>query len=241
VEISDVTGGEVYAVCWRLWRGLCFWCLGALADAERLLGGIASIDAAMGVASSMRRFALSWIHADRGALDDARALAAELAEHGHAHHNRLEESRGCWALGEVLRRTGDLDAADRELAAALTMAVPLEQPGVLASLARLRLAQGRAAEAREAAEDAFATAEAIGGYGMFRGAFLRLTRAEALHATGALDAARAAIADARARLLAIAGTIEDPAYRRSFLEAVPENARTLALAGDWLGEPAPIA
>jgi hypothetical protein len=141
----------------------------------------------------------------------------------------------------MLRRTGELDAADRELAAALAMAVPLEQPGVLASLAALRLAQGRAGEAREAAEDGFARARAMDGCGMFRGVFLRLTRAEALHATGALDAARAAIADARAGLLAIAEPIRDPAYRRSFLEAVPENARTLALARTWLGEPAPVS
>jgi tetratricopeptide (TPR) repeat protein len=240
VAISDVTGGEVYALSWRLWRGLCYWSLGALADAERLLGEIVAIDTAMGVASSLRRFALSWVYADRGALDAARALATALAEHGHAQHNPLEESRGRWALGEVLRRAGDLDGADRELAAALAMAVPLERPGVLGSLAALRLAQGRAAEALAAAEDAFATAEAIGGYPMFRGVFLRLTRAEVFHATGALDSARAAIADARARLLAIAGTIEDPAYRASFLE-VPENARTLARARAWLDEPPPIA
>jgi hypothetical protein len=241
VAIADMTGGELYAACSRLWRGLCSWCLGAIADAERLLEGLAAADSTMGIGCALRRFALSWLHADRGELDTARALAAELANYGHAHRNRLEESRGRWALGEALRRTGDLDAADRELAAALAMAVPLEQPGVLASLAALRLAQGRAAEALTAAEDAFATAAAIGGYTMFRGAFLRLTRAEALHATGALDAARAAIADARARLLAIADTIEDPAYVAGFLESVPENARTLALARAWLGEPAPTA
>jgi hypothetical protein len=239
--IVDATGGgAVYDVSWRLWRGLCAWCLGAVADAERLLVGVASIDASMSVASSLRRVALAWIHADRGELDAARALAVELAEHGRTRHNPIEESRGRWVLGEVLRRAGDLDAAERELAAALAMAVPLEQPGVRASLAALRIAQGRAAEAAATAEEAFAAAEAIGGYGLFRGGFLRLVRAEALHAAGALDAARAAIAGARARLLAIAGTIEDPAYRRSFLEA-PENARTLALARAWLGEPAPDA
>jgi hypothetical protein len=230
VAIADMTGGEIYVECSRMWRGLCFWCLGAVADAERLLGGIAVVDAKMGMGSALRRFALSWIYADRGAFDAARALATELSEDGRAGHNLLDESRGRWVLGEVLRRAGDLDGADRELAAALAIAVPLEQPGVRASLAVLRLAQGRTQEALGAAEDAFATAERIGGYGLFRGVFLRLTRAEALHAAGALDAARAAIADARARLLAMAGTIEDPAYRASFLGEVPENARTLALA-----------
>jgi hypothetical protein len=234
--VEATGGGAVYDVSWRLWRGLCSWCLGAVADAERLLVGVASIDASMSVASSLRRVALAWIHADRGDLDTARTLAAELAEQGRAHKNPLEESRGRWTLGEVLRRAGDLEAADRELAAALAMTVPLEQPALLATLAQLRLAQGRAAEAAATAGDAVARAEALGGYGLFRGGSLRLTRAEALHATGDREAARAAIAEARARLLAVADTIADPAYRASFLE-VPENARTLALARAWLGEP----
>jgi hypothetical protein len=77
---------------------------------------------------------------------------------------------------------------------------------------------------------------------MFRGAYKRLVHAEALHATGAHDAARHAIARARARLLAIADKIADPGYRASFLSGVPENARTLALAAAWqiAPEPPPI-
>ena len=63
---------------------------------------------------------------------------------------------------------------------------------------------------------------------------IRLAHAEALHATGAHDAARRAIADARARLYTIADKIADPTYKTSFLEDVPENARTLALASAWL-------
>ena len=84
-----------------------------------------------------------------------------------------------------------------------------------------------------------ARCQAMGGCGMFRGAFVRLTHAEALHATAALDAAALAIAGARAHLLAIADKITDPDYQASFLESVPENARTLALADAWRGDPAP--
>jgi hypothetical protein len=79
----------------------------------------------------------------------------------------------------------------------------------------------------------------MAGCGVFRGAFVRLAHAEALHATSAHDAARRAIADARARLLVIADKIADPGYKASFLERVPENARTLALAHAWLGDTAP--
>jgi hypothetical protein len=39
-------------------------------------------------------------------------------------------------------------------------------------------------------------------------------------------------------VVANAGKIGDPDLRRSFLEAAPENARTLALAAQWLAEPA---
>jgi tetratricopeptide (TPR) repeat protein len=186
------------------------------------------------VASSLRRFGLAWLLADRGALEPARALATQLAEYGHAHHNPLEEARGRWVLAEVLHRSGELDAAEREIEIARGMAVPLELPGVLGTRAAILLSQGRAEDARAAAEDAVARCAAIGGCGMFRGAAVRLAHAEALHACGALDAARAAIADARARLRAIAARIPDPAYRRSFLEDVPENARTFARARAWL-------
>jgi hypothetical protein len=78
----------------------------------------------------------------------------------------------------------------------------------------------------------------MGGCGLFRGALVRLVHAEALHASGAQDAARRAIGDAAARLGAMAGRISDPDYRRSFLEDVPENARTLTLARAWLPQEA---
>ena len=80
---------------------------------------------------------------------------------------------------------------------------------------------------------------AIGGCGMFRGSFVRLAHAEALHATGAHEAARRAIADARVRLITIADRIPDPERRNSFLDGVPENARTLALAQSWIGDAPP--
>jgi hypothetical protein len=57
--------------------------------------------------------------------------------------------------------------------------------------------------------------------------------AEALHATGNTEAARAAIEVARASLLARAAKIKDPSWRASFLDRVPENARTLELARQW--------
>lgn len=70
---------------------------------------------------------------------------------------------------------------------------------------------------------------------------IRLTFAEALAAHGDLPAARAAFREARERLLRRAAKVGDPALRRSFLERVPENARTMARARELLGEPEPAA
>jgi tetratricopeptide (TPR) repeat protein len=232
--LYDMTNSERIFLNMQMFRALNLWYLGAFAAAERILDAIVAADESLGPASSLRRLTLSWLLADRGTLDQARIVATELREYGKTHRNPLDEGRGCWVLGEVLRRIGDLEGAEREIGVALEMAAPLERPGVLATLSALRLTQGRAGDALTAAEDAVARCLTMGGCGMFRGVFVRLARAEALHATGAHDAARRAIADARVQLLRIADRIDDPAYRQSFLDCVPENARTLALARMWL-------
>jgi hypothetical protein len=239
--IFDVIGGEPVFLNMQVFRGMNLWSLGAFEPGRRILDDIVAADTGLGPASSLRRFCLSWLLADTGALDAARALATQLCEYGHAHRIPLEESRGRWVLAEVLRRAGDLEGAQRELEIALGMATPLERPGVLATLSVLRLAQGRASEALAAAEDAVSRCIAMGGCGMFRGALVRLAHAEALHATGDLAAARRAIADARTHLIAIADKICDPAYRQGFLDNVPENVRTMALARAWLDDPTPSA
>jgi hypothetical protein len=65
-------------------------------------------------------------------------------------------------------------------------------------------------------------------------AFVRLVHAQALDARGERGEAARVIAAARDRLLQRAANIDDAPLRRSFLENVPENARTLELAARWL-------
>jgi len=237
--IFEATGGELKFINLHLYCGLNLWFLGALPEAQHHLEQIVALDDMLSLVGYLRRFALAWLLADRGALDQARALADQLSEFGRARQSALEEARGRWVLAEVLRRAGELDAAEHAIAVALRNLVPLEQPGALGTLAALRLAQGRPDDALVVAEEAVARCIAMGGCGIFRGAFVRLTHAEALNATGAHDAARRAIAEARAHLFAIADRIADPVFERSFLESVPENARILELARAWVGEPAP--
>jgi hypothetical protein len=91
------------------------------------------------------------------------------------------------------------------------------------------LARARPAEAFEAARTAMQLLEQMGGIDGGE-AIIRLSWAEALAATGDVPQARRALDTARARLKAIAEKIGDPALRRQFLEQVPDNARTFALA-----------
>jgi eukaryotic-like serine/threonine-protein kinase len=239
LAIYEVIGGEHNLLLAQLFLGANRFFLGASASAEEMLRGLAAADTTLGMGSSLRRVLLALLLAERGAFDEAREIASQLAERGRANGFALEAARGGWALAEALRRAGDMGGAERELGLALPIMVPLELPGALATQAALRLAQGRAGDALAAAEDGLARFRAAGGCGFFRGGCLRLVHAEALHATGAHVAARAAIGEAKARVLAIADRIGDPAYRRSFLEDVPEVARTLALALAWLGDPTP--
>jgi hypothetical protein len=224
----------------RVFEGMGLWCLGAPVAAEQILSSLpAFVDTALATASASRRFSLAWLRAERGAFEEARLSATQLRDFGREHRAPLDEGRGCWVLAEVLRRAGDAEGAEREIQAALALfqaTSHLDYPGALGTLAALRLSQGRAAEALAAAEEAVACSEAIGGgCSMLRGAFVRLTHAEALHEAGAHDAARAAIKKARERLLAIAASIAEPDYKKSFLENVPENARTFGSRSGEIG------
>jgi hypothetical protein len=109
---------------------------------------------------------------------------------------------------------------------------PMQMPA-RATLADVLLARGRPAEALAEASLAMTLLTSLGKVEEGE-AHVRLCHAEALQATGDHAAARAAIAGARDRLLEAAARIDDATRRTSFLENVPENASTLALAQAWL-------
>jgi hypothetical protein len=104
----------------------------------------------------------------------------------------------------------------------------------LANLADLLLARGRAAEARAAADEAARILYALAGVEEGE-ALIRLVHALSLEATGDPRGAEAAIVEARRRLLERAGRINDTRLRRSFLDHIPENARTLQMANRLKG------
>jgi eukaryotic-like serine/threonine-protein kinase len=194
-------------------------------------------DEEFGPISWLRTFLLIEVLIDRGAMVDARLEATKMIEAGRARQNPLQEGRARAALADLLCRCGDLGPAEDQAHAALPLlsTLPLDHLAATATLAAIRLARGGIGEALTAAEQVLSRYETLRAFG-FKGAFARLIRAEALRAAGSAERARAAITDARDRLLANAAKIGDPAYQKTFLENGPENARTLALARAWLGE-----
>jgi eukaryotic-like serine/threonine-protein kinase len=131
-------------------------------------------------------------------------------------------------LAMILRRLAEPDAAAEQVigAADLLLGCPSDRTMALAVLSAVRLDQGRSAEALAFAREAYPATQRAPAY---TSALIRLARAEALAATDEA-AAVAAFTEARDELLAQAARIGDPALRASFLERVPQNVRTLALA-----------
>ncbi|MBX3270106.1 MAG: protein kinase [Sandaracinaceae bacterium] len=161
-----------------------------------------------------------------GAEAERRAIE-ELRAGGHA---RLEAGSRVY-LARILELGGELDAALREALAAveqLREVAPPLRPLAFATLASVHLRRGEPAEALAAAREAMGAESIEAGESL-----VRLAYAEALHAGGQRAEARAAIAEAAARLRERADKIHDAGYRDSFLTRVPENARTLALAAAW--------
>ena len=100
-----------------------------------------------------------------------------------------------------------------------------------AQLARSLVAAGEVGEGSQQADRIAELLEQVGGVTEGE-ALARLTLAEAWHAAGKAEALDVA-ARARERLLERARQIHDRARRESFLGAVPEHARTLALFDVW--------
>jgi tetratricopeptide (TPR) repeat protein len=205
--------------------------LGYYDEAERLL-----IDAMRGAVQmdlvSVRSFVrhnYGYVLLRLGRLDEAERMEREaIVSYEKAGDERLlSGSRQYLAL--VLLAKNDLDGAAREARLALaTCNDAAFRTYALASLAQVLLARGEHTEALEAARESAEHVDASPA----EEAEIRLAYAEALEASHAHDEARTVIALARDRILARAAKIPLK-YRDSFLERVPEHARTVALAAAW--------
>ncbi|WP_437521775.1 AAA family ATPase [Sorangium sp. So ce726] len=179
---------------------------------------------------------LAQVLAYRGQLAEARMLTEAGATPSlEARGARVVVISRC-CLARIALAAGDLETAEREARAAISLVPDVPTLGVqaFAVLARVLLRIGRIEEAVRTAVEANATLASFGTIEEGE-SFVRLTYAEALSASGRHDEAAVAIAAARTALLARAEKLGDPAWRERFLQHVPDNARTLELARRWLG------
>jgi hypothetical protein len=207
--------------------------LGAPERAELAIRESLAAAARMGLIDSIPMMTqnLSLALARQGKLDAARGEAEEAVRANRAIGNRRMQAASQNYLAMILMLAGDLAGAEQTARGAAEAARDVAwsvRGHALGVLARALLAGGHVAPALSAAREAMAVVDSRGRLEEGE-AFVRLVHAEALAAAGEHEAAKDALAAARRRLLARAGRIRDPAWRASFLERVPENARTLEL------------
>jgi eukaryotic-like serine/threonine-protein kinase len=208
--------------------------LGAYERAERTLSEALASARELGldhvVAASLHNLGL--VYAQLRRFEQAVSAETHALETFVAQNDRRLEGAALAYLARIHELAGQLDAAASAATRAIELLSDVARPIVplaLATLAAVRRKQGRREEAFEAASRAMRALESIGAVETGE-SLVRLEHAHALATAGAAERARAALAAARARVIERARTIADPELRRCFLEAVPENAETLAMA-----------
>ena len=230
--------GDLRNACMnRVNAGCGLSCMGVYGEAERELRQALDAGDRMGLRATtlLAKLNLGPTLSRQQRLDEAHTFALEAVAGYRAHGDALWEGIGRVYLGLILRQKEEYDAAINEVSEALVVvkSVPPLFAAALASLAYIHLSRRELHQARTAATEAFRIFKELGG--VLEGeALIRLIYAESLKETGEHELAHAAITEARDRLLARASKIENPAWKRAFLNRVFENARTLARAGEWL-------
>jgi tRNA A-37 threonylcarbamoyl transferase component Bud32/tetratricopeptide (TPR) repeat protein len=211
--------------------GMALTQLGAFEEAEDVIARAVAGAQPGSTGSLLSRCMRAWLRLEQGQIEkaiaegEAVAAEAEALDEGiiglAARYAVLEARMDRGEGPRVLRELDELEEACRNL--------PYVELLHITVRAAALLADGRAAEAAEAAQTALGKGAALRMGHHYRHAMLLLTYAEALSATGRAEEARAAIERAKAELLARAGRIEDPEMRRQYMERVPIHARTMAV------------
>jgi tetratricopeptide (TPR) repeat protein len=203
--------------------------LGAYEQAEHYLRDALAFARRMAlanVASTVKQNLGRALHR-QGKLDEAFAIESEAVGELHAQGDRRLEAAARNYLAEILVDRGDIAGAQREIREALRFATEPMKPQLLATLAQILFASGQAVEAAASARAAHELMDALGAVEEGE-SLIRLMLAQCLRAV-ADPRAEEAGRQAKARLVARAEKIRDPAWRTMFLQHIPENARTMEL------------
>jgi tetratricopeptide (TPR) repeat protein len=214
----------------QAFSGMHLWLLGRWAPASQELQEALAVGPELGPVFGQAMAYLILSLAAQGELAQAQGMAEQFIDTVRQRDMHIEEGLGRWALCDVLGRLGDLAAAEAQArqACRLLQVVSLDQLLARIWLADILLRSGGSAQALALSEEVMAQYRALGGRGL-KLTLARLIYAESLSAVGRTEEARAVLAESCTFLQTQANAILDPQLRSSFLQEVPENARTLAL------------
>jgi tetratricopeptide (TPR) repeat protein len=237
VEHLERSGNLIEIESVRVAMGSLYIDLGAYEEALELLRAALASSERLGLQrlAATAKHCLGLALARLGVFEEARALEADAI----AYFTQKKEARMAVAASSymalILCLSGDMERAELVARSAVEEAdtVKTVAPFAQSVLAKVLFAHGNAFEAIKHAELALGAITSLGG--VEEGEELaRLVHAEALKSIGRRAEAHAAIRTAVEQLLARSKRISDPAWRKRFLEDVPEHARTLELARSWL-------
>jgi tetratricopeptide (TPR) repeat protein len=211
--------------------------LGAYAEAERILRDALAGADRLGIlqVSALALLNLGLAVGRQGRLDEGLGLQARAIALAQRQGFRRMEGVARVYMGMLLAEVGDLAAAEEQTRTALGLVevAPPNRPLALGVHAGVLLRLGRVRDALRAAEEACALIDSLESVDEGK-VLARLALAEALHACGEQERACEVLAVARAAVLQGADHIDDPRQRQVFERCVPENARTLDRAAQWL-------
>jgi tetratricopeptide (TPR) repeat protein len=219
--------------------GNCLAIFGAYEEGEKHLRQALAEANRMGLSGTALacKHNLGGVLSRKGNLAGGITLEREAIVGFRARGDAMFEGASCAYLALMLRLDEKPKEAEEQAHRAVVLLhdAPSLHATALAILGLTVLERGRADEGYAFAKQGMDVFIEAGG--VIEGeALVRLAYAEGLEATGHHEAARAAITVARDRLLARAEKIQDPLYRRGFLDRIREHALTLSCAGEWLKE-----
>jgi len=226
------TGDARNACLQRANIGNAYMQLGAYARAKSVLREALSVGEPMKLSFiAPVRANLGFALARLGDLDQALEIeTAALAQCVSESYRRFELASHIY-LAVIYALRSELERAGDHVRAALdaSASAPPIRAYALAIFADIQMARNTPAEAYPAAEEAMRILEDLDGVEEGE-SLIRLVHAQALEACGYGTEAQSRIVEARQRLLERADRITDARLRRSFLDHIPENARTLTMA-----------
>ncbi len=237
VASFELVGDVRNAVDQRNLSGFCLMQLGAYNEAEAVLKEATDAAERLGLAVVVQetKLHLAQLYARMQRKKEAISTCEQVIAAFAAQGDRANEGRARAYLVGVFHLAEEFAVATQEALKALPLLehAPPYRASLLGLVALSRADKGDSIGALEAGTEAMRILERLGGTTEGE-SIARLGHAEGLYAAGDIEGAKKAIAVARDRLVARANRIENPEWRKYFLNRLQEHRRILARAGEWL-------